>query len=75
VVAVLTHPPTHPVHGEDDMIDSDDLLELLSSLDEQTITASSTAKKSTECKYIEETIEAVESIGRFNHVNSKSCFM
>jgi len=68
-------PANQDLHGEDDMIDSDVLLELLSSLDEQTIIASNTAKKSTERNYIDETIEAVENVGRFSHINSKYCFM
>ena len=68
-------PANQDLHGEDDMIDSDDLLELLSSLDEQTIIASNTAQKSTERNYIDETIEAVENVGRFSHINSKYCFM
>ncbi|CAF0878082.1 unnamed protein product [Rotaria sordida] len=60
----------HDVHGEYDMDDSDDLLELLGNLDEYTTTAVNTTRKTTENKYIEETIEAVENVGRFNHTNT-----
>ncbi|CAF3204855.1 unnamed protein product [Rotaria sp. Silwood2] len=62
-------PANHDVHGEYDMDDSDDLLELLGNLDEYTTAAVNTTRKTTENKYIEETIEAVEKVGRFNHTN------
>ncbi|CAF4243844.1 unnamed protein product, partial [Rotaria sordida] len=51
------------------MDDSDDLLELLGNLDEYTTAAVNATRKTTENKYIEETIEAVENVGRFNHTN------
>ncbi|CAF3323675.1 unnamed protein product [Rotaria socialis] len=58
------------VDGEYDIDDSDQLLELLGNLDEYTTTTANANKKSTENKYIEETIEAVENVGRFSHMNS-----
>ena len=64
-------PANQDVSGEYDMDNSDDLLELLGNLDEYTTTANNATKKSTEDKYIEETIEAVENVGRFTHVDSK----
>jgi hypothetical protein len=64
-------PANQDVHGEYDMDNSDDLLELLGSLDEYTTTANNATKKSSEDKYIEETIEAVTNVGRFAHMNSK----
>ncbi|CAF1507102.1 unnamed protein product [Rotaria sordida] len=63
-------PAKHDVHGEYDMDDSNDLLELLGNLDEYTTAAVNTTRKTTENKYIEETIEAVENVGRFNHTNT-----
>ena len=68
-------PANQDVHGEYDMDDSDDLLELLGNLDEYTAVAANTTKKSTENKYIEETIEAVENVGRFTQTNSKYYFI
>ncbi|CAF1397768.1 unnamed protein product [Rotaria sp. Silwood1] len=62
-------PVNHDVHGEYNMDGSDDLLELLGNLDEYTTVAVNTTRKTTESKYIEETIEAVENVGRFNHTN------
>jgi hypothetical protein len=64
-------PANQDVHGEYDMDNSDDLLELLGNLDEYTTTANNATKKSTEDKYIEETIEAVENVGRFTNMNRK----
>ncbi|CAF4056340.1 unnamed protein product [Rotaria sp. Silwood2] len=61
-------PANHDVHGEYDMDDSDDLLELLGNLDEYTTAAVNTTRKTTENKYIEETIEAVE---KFENNNKK----
>ncbi|CAF5039162.1 unnamed protein product [Rotaria sp. Silwood1] len=63
-------PANHDIHGECDMDDSDDLLELLGNLDEYTTAAVDATKKSTENKYIEETVEAVENVGRFSHTNN-----
>ncbi len=65
-------PTNQDVHGEYDMDDSEDLFELLANLDECTTAAINATKKSTEEKYIEETIEAVENVGRFSHISSKS---
>ena len=57
----------------DDMDDSEDLFALLEGLDEYTVTASNSNKRSTENIYIEETIEAVENVGRFTHTYGKYC--
>lgn len=67
-------PANQDVHGEYEIDDSDDLLELLGNLAEYTATAANATKKSTENKYIEETVEAVENVGRFTHTNSKCYF-
>jgi hypothetical protein len=67
-------PANHYVNGEYDIDDSVDLLELLGNLDESTTAAANATKKSTENKYIEETIEAVENVGRFTQINSKYYF-
>ncbi|CAF1375645.1 unnamed protein product [Rotaria sordida] len=56
-------PANQGVDGEYDMDDSEQLFELLGNLDECTAAAINATKKSTEDKYIEETIEAVESVG------------
>ena len=53
------------------MDNSDELLELLGSLDEYTTAAAHASKKSTENIYIEETIEAVENVGRFTDIRGK----
>ncbi|CAF1123500.1 unnamed protein product [Rotaria sp. Silwood1] len=58
----------------DDMNDSEDLLELLGNSNEYMTAAMIGTKKSAENKYIEETIEAVESVGRFTNMNSKHYF-
>jgi hypothetical protein len=67
-------PANQDINGEYDMDDSDELLELLGNLDESTVVAANAAKKSTETKYIEETIEAVENVGRFTDINRKYYF-
>jgi hypothetical protein len=67
-------PANQDVHGEYDTDDGNDLLELLGNLDEYTAAAANATKKSAENKYIEETIEAVETVGRFAHINSKYYF-
>ncbi|CAF4654021.1 unnamed protein product, partial [Rotaria sp. Silwood2] len=64
-------PANRYIDGEGDMDDSENLLELLGNLDEYTAAAINATKKSTEEKYIEETIEAIENVGRFSHLNSK----
>ena len=48
--------------GEYDPDDSNDLLELLGNLDDCIVALANASRKSTENKYIEETIEAVESV-------------
>ena len=67
-------PENQDIHGEYDMDDSDDLLELLGSLDEYTATTTNSTMKSPENKYIEETIEAVENVGRFSDTYRKYYF-
>ena len=64
-------PANQDVNGEYDIPDSEDLFELLGNLDEYTTAAINVTKKSTEDKYIEETIKAVENVGRFSHINGK----
>lgn len=66
-------PSGQNMNGEhEDPDDVDDLLELLSKLDEYTTVAIG-AKTTSEREYIEETIKVVENVGRFNHIRSK-CF-
>jgi len=67
-------PANQDINGEYDMDDSEDLLELLGNIDEYTNAAINATKKSTEDKYIEEAIEAVENVGRFSHIDSKYYF-
>ena len=67
-------PANQDINGEYDMQDSEDLLELLGNIDEYTNAAINSTKKSTEDKYIEEAIEAVENVGRFSHIDSKYYF-
>ncbi|CAF4283579.1 unnamed protein product, partial [Adineta steineri] len=50
--------------------DNEDLLELLGNLNEYTTNALNSTKKTTESIYIEETIEAVEKVGRFTHTQT-----
>jgi hypothetical protein len=64
-------PANQYIDGEDDMDGNEDLLELLGNLDQHVAAAINGTKKTTEDKYIEETIEAVEGVGRFSHLNSK----
>ena len=64
--------PENPTsHEEDKLEDREDLLQLLGQLDERTLLAAS-AKDSSEGKYIQETIQAVERIGRFAEKTSES---
>ncbi|CAF1532305.1 unnamed protein product, partial [Rotaria sordida] len=63
-------PANQDIDGEHDADDSEDLLELLGNIDEYTTAATNATKKSTEDKYIEETIEAVKNVGRFSHINT-----
>lgn len=58
------------VHDEyDNVEDDEDFLDILGSLDDSTLLASNTTKRSTERIYIEETVEAVENVGRFSQTN------
>ncbi|CAF4258879.1 unnamed protein product [Rotaria sp. Silwood2] len=63
-------PANQHADGEYDMDDSEDFMELLGNLDEYTAAAINATKKSTEYQYIEETIKAVENVGRFSHINT-----
>ena len=54
--------------------ESDELLELLGTLDENTFAMFNATKSLTESKYIEETIETVKNVGRFNPIHCKYCF-
>lgn len=63
-------PSDQNVDGEYDIDDNEGLSELLNNIDEYTITAINAGKKTTEDKYIQETIEAVEKVGRFSDINS-----
>ncbi len=58
-------------HGEYEVDDIDDLIQLIGSVDEFTTVGVNATKKSTESVYIRETVEAVERVGRFNHINRK----
>ncbi|CAF3748667.1 unnamed protein product [Rotaria sp. Silwood1] len=62
-------PENQHIDGEYDMDDSEDLLELIGNIDEYTTAVINATKRSTEDKYIEETIEAVENVGRFSYIN------
>lgn len=63
--------PENPTsHEEDTLEDPEDLLELLGQLDERTLIAAS-AKDSLEGRYVQETIEAVERVGRFTEKTSE----
>ncbi len=68
-------PSNQHAFDEDEMYDSEDLLELLGNLDEYTNGAINATRKTTEDKYIEETIQAVENVGRFSNVNCKYYFI
>lgn len=57
-------------HEEYDIEDAEDLLELLGQLDEQTALRAS-AKDSSERRYIQETVQAVENVGRFAETTSE----
>ncbi|CAF4521081.1 unnamed protein product [Rotaria sp. Silwood2] len=62
-------PSNQGADGEYEVDDIDDLIQLIGSVDESTAAAINVTKKSTENVYIRETIEAVEKVGRFNHMN------
>lgn len=68
-------PANQGIGDECDIVDNEDLFELLGDLDEYTIAAINAAKRSTEDRYIEETVKVVENVGRFSHINSKYDFM
>ena len=69
-------PSDQNMNGEyENSDDSDDLLELLSKLNEYTTITADAAKTSTERVYIEETIKTVEDVGRFSHMRSKCHFI
>ena len=63
------------IFDEDEMDENEHFLELLGNLDEFTNAAINATRKTTEDKYIEETIQAVENVGRFNNINCKDYFM
>ncbi|CAF4205637.1 unnamed protein product, partial [Rotaria sordida] len=62
-------PSNQGADGEHEADDIDDLIQLIGSVDEFTAATINATKKSTENVYIRETIEAVEKVGRFNHMN------
>ena len=62
-------PVNQDAHVEYEVDDIDDLIQLIGSVDEFTTVGVNATKKSTESVYIRETIEAVEKVGRFNHIN------
>ena len=68
--------PSHRNHDDDDdeMVDGNNegISELLDNIDEYTTAAINANKRTTEEQYVQETIEVVEKVGRFNDVNSKS---
>ena len=66
-------PSNQHAFDEDEMDDNEHFLELLGNLDEFTNAAINATRKTTEDKYIEETIQAVENVGRFSNVHCK-CF-
>ncbi|CAF4602628.1 unnamed protein product [Rotaria sp. Silwood2] len=62
-------PSDQNVDSEYDIDDNEGLSELLNNIDEYTIKAINAGKRTTEDKYIQETIEAVEKVGRFSDIN------
>ena len=67
-------PSNQHTFDEDEIDDAEGLLELLGNLDEYTNAATNATRKTTEDRYIEETIQAVENVGRFSNVNCKYFF-
>jgi hypothetical protein len=65
-------PSRQNFEDQDDIHDNEGLSELLNNIDEYTTTAINAGKKTAEDQYIQETIEAVEKVGRFSDINSKS---
>ena len=65
--------PPHRIHDDEDGMDDNNegLSELLDNIDEYTTAAINANKRTTEEQYIQETIEVVKKVGRFNDVNSK----
>jgi hypothetical protein len=68
-------PSNQHAFGGDEMDDGEDLLELLGNLDDYTNAAINVTTKTTEDRYIAETIQAVEDVGRFSNENCKQYFM
>ena len=64
-------PANQDAHGEYEVDDIDDLIQLIGNVDEFTAVGVNAMKKSTESVYIRDTVEAVEKVGRFNHINRK----
>ncbi|CAF1468535.1 unnamed protein product [Adineta ricciae] len=62
-------PSNQDDHDEHEIDDIDDLIQLIGNVDEFTTASINATKKSTENTYIRETVEAVEKVGRFNHMN------
>ena len=69
-------PSDQNFYGGDNIDDNEGLSELLKNIDEYidkyTTTAINAGKRITEDQYIQETIETVETVGRFSNINSKS---
>lgn len=64
-------PSDHNVDGENDIDDEERIAELLNTIDEYTSTAVNASKRTTEDTYIQETIEAVEKVGRFGDISGE----
>ena len=67
-------PTNQEIDTEYEGDESDELLQLLATLDENTVAMFNAAKSLTESKYIEETIETVKNVRRFNPVHCKYYF-
>ena len=69
-------PSDQNFHGGDDIDNNEGLSELLKNIDEYidkyTTTVINAGKRITEDQYIQETIETVETVGRFSNINSKT---
>ena len=69
-------PSNQNFHGGDDIDNNEGLSELLKNIDEYidkyTTTEINAGKRITEDQYIQETIETVETVGRFSNINSKT---
>ncbi|CAF1690146.1 unnamed protein product, partial [Adineta ricciae] len=64
-------PSNQGVDGEYEVDDIDDSIQIIGSVGEFTAAAINATKNSTENAYIGEPVEAVEKVGRFNHMNRK----